>query len=117
LLWYWTTGKTPREIERQQQATRNAEKQRQQADQARQTITGLQAWNAYLTACKAATKPGHPDKPKWGARTLADHIALSAPGGVAYKTQVSGHHPARPAAWPVKTSRWCKSTPSPWPTG
>jgi integrase len=83
-------GQDPREIERQQQATRNAENQRQQADQARQTITGLQAWNAYLTACKAATKPGHPDKPKWGARTLADHIALSAPGGVAYKRKSAG---------------------------
>lgn len=83
-------GQDPRETERQQQASRDAEKQRQQAEQNRHSVTGLQAWDAYLTACKAATKPGHPDKPKWGARTLADHIALSAPGGVAYRRKAQG---------------------------
>lgn len=83
-------GTDPRETERQQQARRDAEKQRQQAEQDRHSVTGLQAWDAYLTACKAATKPGHPDKPKWGARTLADHIALSAPGGVAYRRKSQG---------------------------
>jgi len=83
-------GQDPREIERELQATREADKQRQQAEQARQTITGLDAWADYLTECKTATKPGHPDKPKWGARTLADHIALSATGGVAYRRKSAG---------------------------
>lgn len=84
------SGIDPREVERQQQSEAMADKQRQQAEQARQTVTGLQAWDAYLTECKAATKPGHPDKPKWGARTLADHINLSAAGGVAYRRKSTG---------------------------
>jgi len=79
------------EAEKQrQQAATEAAHQREQAEAARQSVTGLQAWDAYLTECKAATKPGHPDKPKWGARTLADHHQLSAPGGVAYKRKSAG---------------------------
>ncbi len=84
------SGQDPREIDKQQQATREADKQRQQVEQARQNVTGLDAWANYITASKAATKPGHPDKPKWGARTLADHNNLSAPGGMAYKRKSMG---------------------------
>lgn len=83
-------GTDPRSVKAEKLAAAKSEKQRQQAQQDRQTVTGLDAWAEYLTACQAATKPGHPDKPKWGARTLADHIALSAPGGVAYKRKSSG---------------------------
>jgi integrase len=89
-----TVEKAEAEALAEQAAAKDADKQRQQAadalQQQRQTVTGLQAWDAYLTECKAATKPGHPDKPKWGARTLADHITLSAPGGVAYKRKSAG---------------------------
>jgi integrase len=83
-------GTDPRSLKRDALAAARADKQRQQAAHERESVTGLQAWDAYLTDCKAATKPGHPDKPKWGARTLADHIALSAPGGVAYKRKSAG---------------------------
>lgn len=83
-------GTDPRSLKRDALAAARADKQRQQAAHERESVTGLQAWDAYLTECKAATKPGHPDKPKWGARTLADHIALSAPGGMAYKRKSAG---------------------------
>ena len=94
-------GVDPRTVEKaaaealaEQAAIKDADKQRQHAaealEQQRQTVTGLQAWDAYLTDCKASTKPGHPDMPKWGARTMADHHQLSAPGGMAYKRKSMG---------------------------
>lgn len=89
-----TVEKAEAEALAEQTAVEDANKQRQQAadalEQQRQTITGLDAWGTYLTECKAATKPGHPDQPKWGARTLADHAALSAAGGVAYRRKSAG---------------------------
>ncbi len=83
-------GTDPRSLKRDALAAARADEQRQQVAHELESVTGLQAWDAYLIECKAATKPGHPDKPKWGARTLADHVALSAPGGVAYKRKSAG---------------------------
>lgn len=83
-------GTDPRSIKAEKLAAAQADKQRQQAEQDRRSVTGLDAWADYIAACKAGTKPGHPDRPKWGARTLADHINLSAPGGVAYKRKSVG---------------------------
>ena len=83
-------GTDPRSLKADKLAATQAHQQRQQAEQARQNVTGLDAWADYITASKAATKPGHPDKPKWGARTLADHNNLSARGGVAYKRKSKG---------------------------
>jgi len=76
------SGTDPREIERQQQAAKeqaiadkaaaDAAKMRQDAAQA---TTVEQAWQQYITD----------RKPHWGALHLADHIRLSAAGGVQRK--------------------------------
>jgi integrase len=83
-------GTDPRSLKAEKLAATQAQQQRQQAEHDRQNVTGLAAWADYIAASKAATKPGHPDKPKWGTRTLADHTNLSAPGGVAYKRKSMG---------------------------
>jgi len=75
-------GTDPRELERQQQeakdqaAAAKAEQQRQQAQQkATQALTVGEVWQAYIAD----------RKPHWGALHLADHIRLSAAGGVPRK--------------------------------
>ena len=72
----------PREIVRQQKAAllaqiaANAAQQRQQAQQeAAQALTVGAVWHAYIEARRA----------RWGALHLADHIRLSAAGGVQKK--------------------------------
>lgn len=64
-------GIDPRELERQQQAEREAEARRQQVEAARQGTTGLQVWATY---CEAR-------KPHWGERHHSDHMKLVQAGG------------------------------------
>lgn len=76
-------GQDPREIDRQQQAARAAEKQRQHmAQQAAQVqaVTVGQAWNEYLTE----------RAPHWGELHKKDHERLSRPGGVAMNRGTRG---------------------------
>ncbi len=75
-------GTDPREIERQQQEAADqaneatAAKQTQQAQQkAREALTVGEVWQTYIEARRA----------RWGALHLADHIRLSAAGGVPRK--------------------------------
>jgi integrase len=63
-------GTDPREIERQQQADKDAEKQRQQAAQV-QAVTVQQAWAEYLTE----------RTPHWGELHRKDHERLTRGGG------------------------------------
>jgi len=75
-------GTDPRELERQQQeakdqaiADKTAEQARQTAHDATQALTVGECWQQYITD----------RKPHWGALHLADHIRLSAAGGVPRK--------------------------------
>lgn len=61
------SGQDPREIERQQEAERQARK----AAAAAVAVTVDEAWTAYLAE----------RKPQWGARHYADHVALARAGG------------------------------------
>ncbi len=61
------TGTDPRDVERQQQATKDAA--------AVQTAPASEAWNAYLQA----------RRPHWGERHYRDHEDLSAAGGIPRK--------------------------------
>ena len=72
----------PREIERQQEADKAAsieaattEQTRKAQHEAAQTLTVGEAWQSYTEARRA----------RWGALHLADHIRLSAAGGVPRK--------------------------------
>jgi integrase len=60
-------GIDPRELERQQQAAKAAQK----AADAAQAATVQEAWDAYLAA----------RKPRWGDRHYADHVAKAQAGG------------------------------------
>jgi len=64
-------GTDPREVERQQQATKAIE----QAVAAVQAVTVSEVWAAYLIA----------RKPRWGDRHHADHLKLSTAGGEPFK--------------------------------
>lgn len=75
-------GNDPRELKRQQQAARAAAREAATAEQARkaqqkaaQALTVGEAWQSYIDARRA----------RWGALHLADHIRLSAAGGVPRK--------------------------------
>ena len=61
------SGTDPRELERQQNADRDARNAQDSAEAA----TVQQAWDAYLIARKA----------RWGARHYADHVAKAKAGG------------------------------------
>jgi integrase len=76
------TGTDPREIERQQQADKVAaieaaatEQTRKAHQQAAQALTVGEVWQTYM-----ADRKSH-----WGALHLADHIRLSAAGGIKRK--------------------------------
>jgi integrase len=70
------TGTDPREVERQQQATKATE----QAAAAVQAVTVGEVWTIYLEA----------RKPHWGARHHADHAKLVQPGGELSKRGTRG---------------------------
>ncbi|KRD27187.1 preprotein translocase [Acidovorax sp. Root267] len=69
-------GQDPREIERQHQADKAAEK----AAAAAKAVTVGEAWTAYLEA----------RRPRWGARHYSEHLLLVKPGGVASKRAAGG---------------------------
>ena len=69
-------GQDPREIERQQQAAKAAEK----AAAAAHAVTVGEAWDAYLKA----------RRPHWGERHYSEHFLLVKPGGVASKRAAGG---------------------------
>lgn len=60
-------GNDPRELERQQEAAKAAQK----AEEATQAVTVQAAWDAYLAARKS----------RWGDRHYADHVAKAQAGG------------------------------------
>jgi len=69
-------GQDPREIERQQQAARAAQRQQEQT----QAVTVGEAWAVYLDA----------RRPRWGERHYSEHLLLVKPGGVASKRAAGG---------------------------
>ncbi|GAB4088507.1 integrase arm-type DNA-binding domain-containing protein [Hydrogenophaga soli] len=75
-------GTDPRELDKQQKAEREAEHQRQQAEQARQSVTGLQAWADYA---KEGTEVGFTSRGPWGQHHARDHVDMVAPGGEPYR--------------------------------
>ena len=60
-------GQDPRELERQQKAEREVQRQQEQA----QAVTVRAVWMAYL----------EDRRPSWGARHYADHVKMASPGG------------------------------------
>lgn len=69
-------GQDPREIERQQQADKVAEK----AAAAAQAVTVGEAWALYLEA----------RRPRWGERHYSEHLLLVKPGGIESKRAAGG---------------------------
>lgn len=69
-------GQDPREIERQQQADKAAEK----AAAAAQAVTVGEAWALYLEA----------RRPRWGERHYSEHLLLVKPGGIESKRAAGG---------------------------
>ena len=67
-------GQDPRELERQQQAERMAQRQQEQA----KAVTVGEAWAAYIEE----------RRPHWGERHYADHLKMAAPGGEPVKRGV-----------------------------
>lgn len=67
-------GSDPRELERQQQAERMAQRQQEQA----KAVTVGEAWAAYIEE----------RRPHWGERHYADHLKMAAPGGEPVKRGV-----------------------------
>jgi len=70
------SGQDPREIERQQQADKAAEK----AAAAAHAVTVAEAWAVYLEA----------RRPHWGDRHYSEHLLLVKPGGVASNRAAGG---------------------------
>lgn len=70
------SGTDPRELERQQQAAKAAQK----AASAAEAVTVQQAWNAYLEA----------RKPRWGDRHYEDHVSKAKAGGARAKRGTRG---------------------------
>jgi integrase len=64
-------GIDPREQKKERIAASEAKKE----EERQHDVTVSEAWDTYLKA----------RKPKWGARTYADHVALASLGGVAFK--------------------------------
>ena len=69
-------GQDPRELERQHQADKVAEK----AAATAKAVTVGEAWTVYLEA----------RRPRWGARHYSEHLLLVKPGGVASKRAAGG---------------------------
>jgi len=70
------SGQDPREIERQQQADKAAEK----AAAAAHAVTVAEAWAVYLEA----------RRPHWGDRHYSEHLLLVKPGGMASNRAAGG---------------------------
>ena len=72
------SGQDPREIERQQQAEREALRKQEQAEVAKLTTTGLDAWEVYIEEGRTI---GFTRRGKWGDRHYQDHLDLADAGG------------------------------------
>jgi len=92
-------GHDPREIEREQQAAREAK----QAADAAKTVTVQQAWDEYLKARKS----------RWGDLHYLDHVKKSKAGGKAAVrgTRGTGKTVAGPL-YPLMQMRLCDLTPA-----
>lgn len=75
-------GTDPRERDRQERAAHEAEQKRQQAEQIRLCVTGLQAWAEYV---KEGTEVGFTSRGPWGQHHARDHVEMVAPGGEPYR--------------------------------
>lgn len=69
-------GIDPRELDRQQQADKDAEK----AAAAAKAVTVGEVWGVYLEA----------RRPRWGERHYSEHLLLVKPGGIASKRAAGG---------------------------
>lgn len=78
------SGQDPREIERQQQAQRDAQRRRDRAQAAKETTTGLDAWADYI---KEGREVGFTRRGPWGERHYQDHVDLAAAGGQPMKVK------------------------------
>ena len=72
------SGQDPRELERQQQAAREALRQQAQAETAKLTTTGLDAWAVYVEEGRTI---GFTRRGNWGDRHYQDHLDLADAGG------------------------------------
>lgn len=72
------SGIDPREIERQQEAERETQRQQEQAEVAKLTTTGLDAWRFYIEEGRTI---GYTSRGKWGDRHYQDHLDLADAGG------------------------------------
>lgn len=77
-------GQDPREIERQRQAEREAKRLQVQAEAAKQTTTGLDAWGHYVNEGKEV---GFTRRGPWGERHYQDHVELASAGGQPMKVK------------------------------
>jgi integrase len=75
-------GTDPRSVKAEKKAAAKAEHQRQQAEQARQSVTGLQAWADYT---HEGTEVGFTSRGPWGQHHARDHVDMVAPGGEPYR--------------------------------
>ena len=71
-------GQDPRAVKREAQAAREAQRQHEQAEAAKQTVTGLDAWTDYI---KEGQEVGFTRRGPWGERHYQDHVELASPGG------------------------------------
>lgn len=75
-------GTDPRSIKADKLAAAKAVKQRQQAEQARENVTGLAAWAEYA---KEGAEVGFTSRGPWGPHHAADHVEMVSPGGEPYR--------------------------------
>jgi len=75
-------GTDPRSIKADKLAAAKAVKQRQQAEQARENVTGLAAWAEYA---KEGVEVGFTSRGPWGPHHAADHVEMVSPGGEPYR--------------------------------
>ena len=71
-------GTDPRELDRQQEAERETQRQQEQAEVAKLTTTGLDAWEVYVEEGRTI---GFTRRGKWGDRHYQDHLDLADAGG------------------------------------
>jgi integrase len=75
-------GTDPRSIKADKLAAAKAVKQRQQAEQAREKVTGLAAWAEYA---KEGAEVGFTSRGPWGPHHATDHVEMISPGGEPYR--------------------------------
>lgn len=75
-------GTDPRSTKADKLAAAKAVKQRQQAEQARENVTGLTAWAEYA---KEGAEVGFTSRGPWGPHHAADHVEMVSPGGEPYR--------------------------------